>query len=99
MSGSSMSVKSRVKHYRSKNGRYYFKFKFVNLGSQINIYCTNHPSLNGRDSAPGKTHLYGSGKVCFVEGRAPRTQRRAEQLASQWAEYFLEYRRTGNVQG
>jgi hypothetical protein len=33
-----------------------------------------------------------------VAGRGPRDQARAEELAKQWAEYFLEYRRTGIVQ-
>lgn len=84
--------------YRSKCGRYDFRFRFVATGSHIEIYCTDHPSPNGRDSNPEKTHLFGSGKICLVAGREPRSQRRAEELAAQWAEYFLEYRRTGRTQ-
>jgi hypothetical protein len=33
-----------------------------------------------------------------VEGRGPRTRERAEELAGQWAEYFLEYRKSGRAQ-
>lgn len=86
------------KIYRSKNGSYYFTFKFVNKGSYIDVFCTKHPSFNGKSSNPRKTHLFHSGKICFVDGCEPRTQTRAEVLAAQWAEYFLDYRQTGMVQ-
>jgi len=86
------------KRYRSKCGRYYFNLKFVDRGSHIDIYCMDHPSLNGRDSDPKKTHLFRSGRVCLIEGREPHSQARAEALAAQWAEYFLEYRKTGKTQ-
>ena len=89
---------STKKVYRSKNGSYYFAFKFVDKGSRLDVFCTKHPSFNGKSSNPHKTHLFHSGKVCFVEGREPKTQRRAEDLAAQWAEYFLDYRQTGKVQ-
>ena len=86
------------KFYRSKNGRHYFNFTFVQSGGHIDIYCHGHPSLNGQDSDPAKTHLYRSGKLCFVAGKEPRTQGRAEKLAAQWAEYFCKYRKTGKTQ-
>lgn len=89
---------SAKRFYRSKDGRYYFDFKIVDKGNHYNIYCTRHPGFNGHSSNPRKTHLFESGKLCFVSGREPRSQARAEQLAAQWAEYFLEYRRTGTVQ-
>lgn len=84
--------------YRSKNGSHDFSFEFINKGRYIEVFCTRHPSFKGRSSNPHKTHLYHSGKLCFIKGREPKTQRRAEELASQWAEYFLDYRRTGKVQ-
>ena len=84
--------------YRSKNGKHHFKFKFSKAGSHIEIFCTQHPSLNGRSSNPHKTHLFRSGRVCFVNGREPKTQAHAQELAAQWAEYYLEYRRIGQVQ-
>ena len=87
------------KHYRSQSGQHIFNFEFVNNGSHVGIFCNNHPSLNGRDSNPVKTHLYHSGKVCFVAGKEPKTQSRAENLAAQWAEYFLNYIRTGETAG
>ena len=84
-----------TKVYRSRDGSAYFKFAFAPQGDLIEIYCLSHPSLGGRDPSPLKTHLYSSGKVCFVAGYEPTTQSRAEERARQWAEYFLEYRRTG----
>ena len=89
---------STKKTYRSKNGSHYFTFKFIGRVSHIDVFCAKHPSFNGQSSNPHKTHLFHSGKVCFITGREPKTQSRAEELAAQWAEYFLDYRQTGKVQ-
>jgi hypothetical protein len=87
-----------LKTYRSKDGRHTFTFRFVRCTDEIEIYCLSHPSLGGRDPNPHKTHLFPSGRLCFVEGHGPRTQQRAQELTRQWAEYFLEYARTGIAQ-
>jgi hypothetical protein len=87
-----------TKYYRSRDGGSIFKFAFAPEGEHITVHCLAHPPLGGRDPDPHKTHLFSSGKLCFVGGREPRDQGRAEQLAQQWAEYFLEYRRTGIAQ-
>lgn len=87
-----------IKLYRSKDGTAIFKFSFAPENDYIAISCLSHPSLNGRDPSVHKTHLFSSGRLCFVQGREPRSQDRAEQLATKWAEYFLEYRRTGIAQ-
>jgi len=84
--------------YRSKNGSYLFVFNFVDRGRYIEMYCTKHPSFNGQDKTPSKCHLYGNGKISILSGKEPRSWSRAESLAAQWSEYFLEYRRTGQVQ-
>jgi hypothetical protein len=86
---------SNVKDYRSEDGNHYFTFHFVQQPGYVDIYCLKHPSLNGQDPDPHKTHLFSSGKLCFVAGHEPTTQERAEELAKQWAEYFVEYRQTG----
>lgn len=91
-------VASVKRTYLSKNGRDYFHFEFKPSGGKVEIFCRRHPPLNGRDDDPHKTHLFASGKICLVHGHEPRTQGRAEQLAAQWAEYYLDYRRTGKVQ-
>lgn len=87
-----------VEHYRSRDGRSIFKFSFAPEGDHIAVSCLAHPPLNGRDPSPHKLHLFSSGRLCFVQGREPEDQDRAEELAAQWAEYFLEYRRTGIAQ-
>src|SRR5690242_20555368 len=55
-----------TKDYRSKDGQWIFKFRFVPDGDHIAVYCLFHPPLNGQDPSPHKTHLYSSGKICFV---------------------------------
>ena len=92
------SSHSLRRNYRSLDGQHDFTFRFVPCSSHIEVYCLAHPSLNGQDDAVSKTHLYSSGRLCFVQGKEPRTHWRAEELAAQWAEYFLEYRRTGITQ-
>ena len=87
-----------TKDYRSKDGSAIFRFHFTQEGSQIAVWCLSHPSLQGRDPSPQKTHLFPSGRLCFAIGHEPENQRRAEELARQWAEYFLEYRKTGEAQ-
>ena len=87
-----------TKHYRSKDGESLFTFRFVSDGDRIDVYCLRHPPLGEQDPSPTKTHLFPSGRLCFAAGSEPRDQRRAEALARQWAEYFLEYSRTGVAQ-
>lgn len=89
---------SQIKHYLSIDRRWNFRFSFIPEANEIAVYCLEHPPLDGRDPDPHKTHLFNSGRICFVAGRGPRDQARAEALAKQWAEYFLEYRRTGIAQ-
>jgi hypothetical protein len=86
---------STVLHYRSKDGAHSFRFRFVPSGDTIDVFCLAHPPLRGRDPHPARTHLFESGKLCFVSGREPRDQQRAQELAAQWAEYYLRYRETG----
>ena len=85
------------KAYRSENGQHYFKFQFLNQRNYYIINCTEHPSFNGQSSSVEKTHLYSSGSICFVKGKEPRTIWEAESRAKEWAEYFLEYRKTGKA--
>ena len=86
------------KRYRSRCGRQEFGFSFERSGGHVDIRCTLHPSLNGRDASVSRTHLYSSGLICFVGGKEPRTLSEAEQRAAEWAEYLLSYIRTGTAQ-
>lgn len=84
--------------YRSKDGKHYFGFQVVGTGSRYTIYCHRHPDFNGQDSDSHKTHIFESGQLCFAAGHEPKTLARARELCKQWAEYFLDYRRTGKAQ-
>jgi len=89
---------SKTITYCSKDGNHLFSFQFVDRGNYFDIYCTYHPSFNGQDPNPRKTHIWNSGLICFVDGKEPRSWSEAEKYAAQWAEYFLEYRKTGITQ-
>lgn len=89
---------SIAKTYRSTCGAHYFWFRFQEQGQRYGISCTRHPPLAGRDASTSLTHLYPSGEICFVAGKEPRTLADAEARAAEWAEYLLEYIRSGVAQ-
>ena len=84
--------------YLSKDRKHVFKFEFIPENNHVDIKCTQHPSYNGQDPDPEKTHLYRTNFICFIKGKEPTNMSRAKELAAQWAEYFLDYRQTGKVQ-
>lgn len=92
-----MQNKTRLS-YRSADGRHDFNFEFVVGASEVTVYCTKYPVPKGRSQAAQRTHIFDSGKLCFVKERAPKTLKRAKELARQWAEYILEYAKTGVAQ-
>lgn len=94
----SVKFHGSIKTYRSENGQHYFIFEFSYNGNYFVINCQKRPSLNGRDPSVENTHLYKSNNICFIEGKEPRTLSEAQSRAKEWAEYFLEYRRTGKTQ-
>jgi len=77
-----------AKRYLAKDGRSWFRFVFVQDGGRVDIYCRTRPPLT-RDPGVATTHVYQSGRICFVAGREPRTQSEAERLVKTWAEYYL----------
>lgn len=86
---------SKRAFYRTEDGQHDFGFDFKEKADFIEIYCFQRPELDGRPDDVVKHHLYRSGKVCFVEGREPKTMHRAMELAKQFAEHYLEYVKTG----
>lgn len=97
MFGFQKKLQTISKKYRSKDGSFDFEFTFVPEGDHLAIYCRKHPP-HQQDPSPHRTHLFPSGKICFVAGKEPRTQARAEELAAQWSEYFIEYSKSGIAQ-
>lgn len=88
-------MNEEIQFYRSMDGDHYFTFRLVQQPTHLDIYAIYHPGLNGQDPSPHKTHLFPDGRVCIVAGREPRDVPSALELAKAWAEYFIEYRRTG----
>lgn len=81
--------------YRTKDGADYFSFRLVQKSGYIDVFCPRHPPLRGRDSNVNKTHLWPDGRICFVQGREPKSPHEAISRAKEWAEYFQNYIRTG----
>lgn len=86
---------NNVVTYRTEDGQQRFGFVFRQKPEYIEIYCTQHPPLNGRPDCVTRHHLYKSGVVCFVEGKEPKTMGRALHFAKQFAEHYWAYVRTG----
>lgn len=87
------------KRYRALDGRSDFGFTFIQNRGSYDIVCTDRPPLQGRDASLHRVHLHPDNRVCFVEGREPRSLADALDRARQWAEYYLRYVRTGEAEG
>jgi len=87
-----------IQIYRSHDGGHYFSFRVVQRVEHFDIFVLSHPGFNGQDTSPHKTHLFSDGRICIAAGAEPRDLPRALELAKNWAEYVIEYRRTGIAQ-
>jgi len=85
-----------MKIYRSKSGKYCFKFVFFQKNRRIDVFCLQHPPSGGKSPSPNRTHMMHNGQISFPCVAEPKTQLQAEVLTAQWAEGFLEYCRSGN---
>jgi len=91
-------MKDYIQIYRTLDGAHYFSFRVVQRNDYFDIFVEKHPGFNGQDTNPHKTHLFYDGRICIAAGAEPRDLPRALKLSKNWAEYLLEYRRTGIAQ-
>ena len=91
--------RSTTDTYRTKDGRGFFDFEFVDVGSRIEIDILSSPSYESRPSGLHETHRLPSGrggyKICFGDESIVKTLSGARKWAAIWAEMTWRYIRTG----
>jgi len=85
--------------YRSRDGCAFFEFRFVDVGSKIEIDIGTMPSYGDRSRDPHKTHRLpssrGGEKICVGDESAINTYAIAKKTAMAWAEQTWRYIKTG----
>ena len=83
--------------YRTKSGRNYFRFSFVQQpNGEVRAYIESQPSYGGRPTDRHSTHRHWEGSrpyVCFEP--LPRNLAEAIDVAKSWAEHTEQYVRNG----
>lgn len=92
--------------YKTKDGRAYFIFRIVNIGSYINRYeidILSQPSYLFHNESWGVTHRLPSSrpdcqyKICVRYGFEPKSEDQAKRLAADWAELTWRFIKTGTT--
>jgi len=85
--------------YRTKDGKAYFEFRFVDVGSKIEIDIGQMPSYSNRSQNPHKTHRLpssrGGERICVGDESAVKTLSEAKKIARAWAEQTWRYINAG----
>ncbi len=85
--------------YRTKDGRAYYKFKYIAVSNYYEIDILEMPSYGWRNSSFHVTHRLNSSrggyKICFNRGREPRDITTAKNYSKAWAELTHKYIQTG----
>jgi len=89
---------STTQTYRTNDGRGYFKFEFVQVGSVYRVYILTGMAYGSRATDAHATHRYFDSArhlhyICFDPD--PRTLRDAYNVASGWAERTKRYVESG----
>ncbi|MBP6301872.1 MAG: hypothetical protein KBB37_01825 [Bacteroidia bacterium] len=87
--------------YRSKNGRYFFKFRFYPVGTYYDVDIMAMPDYNGRANDLHTTHRLRSErsdceyKICFGNPSTMSDLDTARRWAASWSELTVKYIETG----
>ena len=85
--------------YRTKDGRAYFEFRFVDIGSNFEIDIGQMPSYGNRSSNQHQTHRIassrGGDRICVGDESAIKSLSIAKKTAMAWAEQTWRYINTG----
>lgn len=86
--------------YRTLDGSQYFKFRYIDTGSFIEIDIIESPSYGSRNTSLEITHrlpsLRGSHyKICITPGLEPKNIELAKKISVEFAELTHKYIKTG----
>ena len=85
--------------YRTRDGRAFFVFRFVAVGSFFEVDIVSMPSYGGRNEGAHETHRLssdrGGKRICFGQPSAINTLQIAYEFAESWAENTWKYIKTG----
>ena len=87
--------------YRTKDGKAYYRFRYVDIGGKFEIDILEQPSYRNRDSSALATHrmpsIRGGYRISVAGDREPTTIDEAKSSSQQWAELTHEYIHSGNT--
>lgn len=93
--------RSVVDTYRSKDGMYYFEFRFFPVGAYFDIDILDMPSYGLRSSDLHKTHRLpserGGYKICFGDPKIITDLNTAKRWAASWSELTVQYIKDGSA--
>lgn len=88
-------------YYRTKDGRALFAFSYKYEMGYYDIIIHDEPSFGTRDDSSHIAHWLPSDlspinkKICFHEGKEPKTLEEAKNISVQYAELLFTYIKTG----
>lgn len=92
---------SKVYYYKTLDAKAVFTFSYEYELGYYDIIIHDHPSYNGRDETSSVAHwlpcdLSPLGKkICFFEGKEPKTLEIAKKFSMHYAELTWTYIKTG----
>lgn len=99
--GSGTLRSSQLYRYRTLDGRAIFTFSYEYEMGYYDIVIHDHPSYNDRDESSHVAHWLDCDlspidrKVCFTEGKEPKTLEKAKKISMEYAELTWAYILTG----
>lgn len=91
----------QIFHYKTLDGKAIFTFSYEYEMGYYEIVIHAHPSYGHRDSSSSTAHWLPcdaspiNKKVCFNEGKEPKTLEKAKNISMQFAELTWNYIQTG----
>jgi hypothetical protein len=87
--------------YRTKDGRAFYKFRYVDIGGKFEIDIVEQPSYLHRSTDAHTTHrlpsVRGGQKICIATGHEPTTLDGAKNISMQFAELTHTYILSGKT--
>ena len=92
---------SQIYQYKTRDGKAVFAFSYEYEMGYYDIAIHSHPHYNGRDDSASVAHWLPcdespiNRKICFYEGKEPKTLDQAKNFSMHWAELTWGFIKTG----